>query len=220
MVPGAPSPRLAALLDGGDPLARERAWSDFLEEYSPVLLKAARRFGRDYDATMDRYRFVLEKLQEDDHRRLRAYEPRGRSTFAAWLVVVARRLCVDYDRARYGRGGRGADPDAGEEERIRRRGLADLTGVALDVGRLSSGSNPERGIRERELREALETAMGALDPRDRMLLKLRFEDGLPVRQIADVMRFPTVFHVYRRLNPALDRVRRGLLERGIGGPAP
>lgn len=222
MVPGDLPPKLATLLDGRDTASLERAWSDFLHEHSSTLLKAARRFGRDYDATMDRYRYILEMLRKDDFRRLRSYEPRSRSSFGAWLVVVARRLCVDFDRARYGRAGRAASAEKSEKERSERRRLADLTGVALDVALLphEAGSNPEKRIRERELREALEAAMDELEPPDQMLLKLRFEDGLSVHQIADVMHFPTVFHVYRRLKAALERVRRGLLDRGIGEKSP
>jgi DNA-directed RNA polymerase specialized sigma24 family protein len=44
---------------------------------------------------MDGYAYVLEALRSDDYRRLRAYAADGRSKFSTWLVVVARRLCLD-----------------------------------------------------------------------------------------------------------------------------
>jgi hypothetical protein len=51
-------PPLAALLDGPDPAARHAAWPVFLNQYNRLLLKAAGSFGGDYDARMDRYRFL------------------------------------------------------------------------------------------------------------------------------------------------------------------
>jgi DNA-directed RNA polymerase specialized sigma subunit len=50
---------------------------------------------------------------------------------------------------------------------------------------------------------------------DRLLLKLRFDDGLSAPEIARLLGFPTPFHVYRRLNALYARLRGGLRERGI-----
>ena len=58
------------------------------------------------------------------------------------------------------------------------------------------------------------------DPRDRLLLKLRFEDGLPARAIGQVMGFTTQFHVYRRLNAVLEQVRAALRGRGVRDSEP
>ena len=77
-------PELSALLDGKDPASRDEAWSAFLERHSRLLLKTARTFGRDYDASMDRYRFIVEALRNDDFRRLRSYQVNGRSSFRSW----------------------------------------------------------------------------------------------------------------------------------------
>jgi DNA-directed RNA polymerase specialized sigma subunit len=66
----------------------------------------------------------------------------------------------------------------------------------------------------------LERAVGALEPRDRLLLRLRFDDDLSAREVADIMRFPTPFHVYRRLNKVLEILRHSLEQRGVDGPTP
>lgn len=55
---------------------------------------------------------------------------------------------------------------------------------------------------------------------DRLLLKLRFEDGLPVRKIAEVMRFASEFVVYRRLKSLLTDLKRRLEEAGVHDPLP
>jgi hypothetical protein len=52
------------------------------------------------------------------------------------------------------------------------------------------------------------------------LIKLRFDDGLSAAAIAEFMRFPTPFHVYRRLTHVLDALRRALQARGVEGPVP
>jgi RNA polymerase sigma factor (sigma-70 family) len=221
-MPNDPPPELSALLGAKDSESRERAWAGFLERHSQLLLRTAGSYGSDYDTMMDRYQFVLAALQEDDFKRLRLYKVHGRSTFRGWLVVVSRRLSLDFDRSRYGRASRAADTETPEQERSARRKLVDLAGVNLDVGLLAhrSASDPERALRETQLTDALEAVMSSLEPRDQLLLTLRFEDGLSVRQVADVMRYPSVFHVYRQLKRVLHEVRERLLNHGVSDAKP
>jgi RNA polymerase sigma factor (sigma-70 family) len=183
-------------------------------------MSAARCFASDYDGSMDRYGHVLEELRRDDFRRLRGYAADPRSTFRTWLLVVCRRLCVDYYRSRYGRDREGGP--AVHEERQKRRRLADFVVEDLDPEGVRNGSreDPERQLRATELSRALESAVSELTPEERLLLKLRFQDGLPVRAVARVMKYPTVFHVYRRLKPVLSSLRTNLEERGIESPEP
>lgn len=218
---GAPT-ELRALLEARDDGACEEAWAALLESHTDLLLRAAEAFGGGHDSTMDRYRYVLEGLRRDGFRRLRSYRSRSRSSFEGWLIVVSRRLCLDFERSRYGRGGRAADAETSTLQRASRRKLVDLVGVKLDTSLLPGNAreNPERRLREAELREALDRALGDIAPRDRLLLSLRFEDEAPVREIAEVMGFPTVFHVYRRLNRALDGLRMTLREEGFDGAEP
>jgi len=209
-----PSP-LAALLDGPDPAARHAAWPAFLNQYNRLLLKAAGSFGGDYDGRMDRYRHLVEALSADDYRRLRGYRVDSKSSFAAWLTVVSRRLCVDFERSRSGRADRVVDGTAGDRRKIRRR-LLDLTGTVEDPDSLASSKpGAAEALETEERRAAVERALGELPPRDRLLVKLRFEDDLSVREIADVMGFPSVFHVYRRLRPVLESIRGTLVAQGF-----
>jgi len=182
------------------------------------MLHTARTFGGDYDGRMDRYAFVLEELQRDDFRRLRSYAADDRSRFSTWLVVVTRRLCLDFHRHKYGRDHtRGRDP----ERRDARKRLVDLASEAIDLSLLAdpSSRNPEAEVQIGEVAEVLEMAMDRLEPRDRLLLKLRFYDDVSVREIAEIMSFPSVFHVYRHLNSAFASLRRALSDRGVDGDA-
>lgn len=214
-------PEVSRLLAASDPAAREVAWKTFLEAHSRLLLHAARGLGRDYDAAMDAYAYLVEQLQADDFRRLRAYVSEPGSKFTTWLVVVARRLCLDRLRERYGRaadaGGRG------HAARLVRRRLIDLLAEELDSDAASAHAAPdstEMQLRTEELNRALTDALDHLAPADRLLLKLRFDDGLSGREIGHIMGFGTPLQVYRRVNALLAQLRKSLQQRGFEGPEP
>jgi RNA polymerase sigma factor (sigma-70 family) len=216
-------PELARLLAAHEPAAREAAWAEFARLHARLLLHVARTIGRDYDSAMDAYAYLLERLQEDDYHRLRVYVADGRSRFTTWLVVVARRLCLDHYRSRYGRTrARGAAGATTETHRATRRRLVDLVAVAVDsdLGLVAGGATPDEELRSRQLSETLAAALGRLPPSDRLLLTLRFEDDLSAREIAAVLSLPTPFHVYRRLRAVLERVKQLLRQGGVEDAAP
>lgn len=196
----------------------EEVWDAFLASFGDLLVRTAAYAHRGSDASMDAYTFILEKLRQDDFRRLRAFSGGDREAFTRWLVVVARRLCSDLRRERYGR----ARPTTPEMDREARRRLVDEIWDPREPSELPAGqaSNPEWELRHRERRMALESALEEIEPRDRLLLAFRFDDGLSARRISDLMDFPTPFHVYRHLNRVLALLRARLEERGIDGPAP
>lgn len=180
----------------------------------------AHSLGGGHDAAMDRYTYILDWLQRGDYARLRAYTPTSGCKFSTWLVVVARRLCLDHRRRHYGQSPSRAD--AGAERRATRRRLEDLIGERIDLERLSSPRTdlPDWHLRSTELREALNEALASLEPRDRLLLKLRFEFDMPVREISSTIGFPSVFHVYRRINHCLAGLRKDLAMRDVMDSVP
>lgn len=190
---------------------RDAAWTAFVAEFSRLILHAARQASQGADGAMDAYAHALERLRADDLGRLRAYRDDGRTRFTTWLVVVVRRLALDHRRVRYGRGG-----DA--PERQARRRLEDLVGAALDIHQLTGTSeSAEHRLEREEVGAALSAALGGLEPADRLLLALRFEEDLAASRIAQVMGFPSQFHVYRRLQALLRGLRDELRRRGVGG---
>jgi RNA polymerase sigma factor (sigma-70 family) len=222
-MPGSPPPALVRLLGASDASAREAAWSDFLAVHSRLLLHVCRSLGADHDAAMDRYLAVLDQLQADDFRRLRTFAADGRSEFSTWLVVVAQRICLDHLRHRYGRPRvTGHDTPGREEEWAARRRLVDLLGANVDVSTLTNieCSDAEDTVRLSDLYHALDSALSTLPPRDRLLVKLRFEDDVPMSQIARDLKFPTRFHAYRRLAVVLDLLRLALERGGVREAAP
>lgn len=213
-------PELATLLHSRDPAAREQAWGALVLRYQGLLLHASRALGGDRDAVMDRYAFILEHLRTDDFRRLRCYDADHRTKFSTWLAVVAGRLCLDEHRHRYGRSrNRSKDEPELEARRERRKALAQLLSNGKDPDEIvdPAATDPERAFLERERREALDAALATLDSADRLLVRLRFQDGWPVPKIAAAMGFPSQFHAYRRLDRVLADLRRRLEQRGFEG---
>jgi RNA polymerase sigma factor (sigma-70 family) len=210
-------PELAFLDAGLESMAREEGWSSFVAQYTRLLLRTAREFGGDYDGRMDRYQYVLDMLREDDFRRLRAFRPVSGSSMAPWLVVVARRLCLDHERSRSGRP-RGEKPDESVlAQRRLRRALTLSGGGEFDpTDRLpTTAMSPEEEVREQELRRAVDRALSRLTPRQQLALRLRFEDGLSVGDVGEVLGLKSVFQVYRLLRSALSDVRKHLERAGV-----
>ena len=211
-------PALLSRLLPADCPSAEKAWAEFIAAHSKLILYVARSLGGDHDAVMDRYTRILEQLRADNYRRLRTFAADGRSEFSTWLVVVAQRICLDHRRARYGRfRAAEGDPATHEEERKARRRLVDLLAAEVDlstIGDTRSGS-PEDRVRVADLDHALQAALSHLEPQDQLLIKLRFEDELPMPEIARSLKFPTRFHAYRRLTRVLGDLRRALVDSGV-----
>jgi RNA polymerase sigma factor (sigma-70 family) len=212
---------LVRLLRASAAASQDQAWDTFIQAFSRLLISTSRTFGGDQDAVMDRYAYVLEELRRDDFKRLRGYAADGRSRFTTWLVVVARRLCLDYRRQCYGRPR--SEPDGVTAvERVARKRLVDFVAEDLDLpGSVpADGPDPEMELRAVQMQDALSAALRALSSRDRLLLAFRYEEGMTARQITRLMGLPSVFHVYRRLK-AVQRSLRGLLEeKGVNDASP
>ena len=211
---------LTHLLAHLEPSARDEAWTAFVQANSKLILYVARSLGGDHDDVMDRYASILEQLRRDDFHRLRAYGSDGRGKFTTWLVVVVRRLCLDHQREKYGRN-RGDEGASENGHRMRGR-LVDLVSDDTEITELvdTSAAGPDERLRARQLDDALKSVVAALDPDDRLLLRLRFEDELSAPEIARIMSCRSQFDVYRRLRHVLEKLRNALSGRGIGDSAP
>lgn len=211
-----PTP-LLSLLRARDEVAQNGAWSGFLDEYSDILLKTARRASFDHDGALDHYSYMLEQLRQDGFRRLRAYQGDSRGRFTTWLVVVARRLCVDHHRHTHGRLQTTAESPARSLEHAVRHHLADLIADEIDLGQLADGKSPSPDslVLAEERSRALKDAIGSLDVADKLLLTLRFKDEIAVDHIAPMVGLRNRFQVHRRLKAVLAKVRRMLEDQGF-----
>ncbi|HEX6574870.1 MAG TPA: sigma-70 family RNA polymerase sigma factor [Gemmatimonadaceae bacterium] len=212
---------LAALLSA-DRQSADEAWRSFLASYSPLILHAARTTSKEYDDAMDSYAYVVERFRENDFRRLRTYTADPRSKFTTWLVFVARRICIDRKRQQYGRTPSKGTVTVPDDERAARRRLVDLTAAQVDLSTIedSIGTNAENDLRARELKHMLDASIAELEPRDQLLLTLRFVDGLSAKEIAPIQSWPSAVHVYRRIDLLMSKLRKSLERRGVDDPVP
>jgi DNA-directed RNA polymerase specialized sigma subunit len=104
---------------------------------------------------------------------------------------------------------------------VERRRLEDLLSEHVDLDTVPDGkaAGADAEMIAAEQCRALDRAVARLEPRDRLILALRFEDDLSAREIATLLAFPTPFHVYRRINALLDSLRSALAPRGPQEPA-
>ncbi len=203
-------PEVGRFLAAADPEARDAAWERLVETHSHLLLKVARGLGGGHDRVMDRYAFVLERLRADGFRRVLAYRRDGPARFSTWLVVICRRLCVDEYRARFGRAPV-TQVEANGAGLFRRRLALDLPD-AVDITTLADDGQaaPDDALDGKARSRHLSGLLTALDPRDQLLLRLRFRDELTAGEIARLMRYPSAFHVYRRVQALLRELKRSL----------
>ena len=196
----------------------DAAWRVFVADHTRLLLHVARSVSATHDDAMDSYAFVLDQLRAGNFRRLREFAADPRSKLTTWLTVVARRLCLDLYRQRYGRK-RGSTSD---EARLVRRRLQDLVADGLEWNDVPAvvDANAELAVRQSELTFALERVLSSISPQDLLLLRLRFDDDLAAQEIARLLNFPSPFHVYRRINVLLPQLRRALEQLGVESWAP
>jgi RNA polymerase sigma factor (sigma-70 family) len=216
----APPQELLDLLQATDAVTKEEAWSRFVVRFSPLLLHTARAVAHEHDRTMDTYAHLLEQLRQDDSRRLRRFVEEPGARFTTWLVIVARRLCIDFFRQRYGR--LQTPTSAGVADRAVRRRLIDLVAEPIDdIAPIPDpGVRPDEEVGRRDLASILQSCLADLPPAHRLLLTMRFEDDIPVREIARILRYPSPFHVYRTLNTLLADLRQALRRRGVRDAQP
>ena len=145
----------------------------------------------------------------------------GLPFLTTWLVLMARRLCIDRDRTLHGRAPAEDDSDQVLQRQARRR-LAELAAEEVDLDSIAaeSGATPEHQVRQFELKQALEQALGTLDHRDRLLLTYRYVDKLSAQEIARLQQWPSHLHVYRRITHVCGLLRRELERRGVESSVP
>jgi RNA polymerase sigma factor (sigma-70 family) len=207
---------LNRLLQAADLSDREAAWEDLILRHTRLILAAARSLGGDNDAVMERYAYVLGKLREAEFRRLRAFDSQAGATFATWLTVTARRMCLDLHRQRYGRNRPRHASDRSTVMRAARKALNEVLASEVDADSLPAHADDAEDELVHGHRDGcLKVALARLTPHERLLLTLRFEDNLSASKIASVLGFPSPFHVYRKLNTVLATLRQQLESKGI-----
>jgi len=75
--------------------------------------------------------------------------------------------------------------------------------------------NEERANLQSRAATLLAAALGRLDPRDRLIMRLRFEDGLTMRRIATMLQVEDAAPLYRRVDRLKEHLRHELEAAGL-----
>ena len=179
---------LYSLLRADTPEDREAAWTEFLERHSKLILHIARRASAGHDDVMDRYAYALDRLRENDFKRLRSFSLNGKGKFTTWLVVVVRRLCIDHRRRALGRPQGGLETTL-DVESIARHNLAALLVVDLDPDQIPEETSmaPDAELIQTERSQQLAAALSELAPKDQLLLTLRYVDDHSPEKVARML---------------------------------
>ena len=161
-----------SIADDGDLVRRclagaRSAWEDFALAYEEVVVRTVRhtliRLNRraPVEDVENIVQDIFSNLLEDSGRRLRMYS--GRCSLKGWLRAVAMRRTINYVR---------------DERRRRGRPLDEHLLFIPEAG----SSEADEAMAERIRR--LEASLNQLSIRDRLVLRLYYLDGIPLKSIA------------------------------------
>jgi RNA polymerase sigma factor (sigma-70 family) len=177
------------------------AWQAFILQYSNFIYRAIVRYTDDYDEKMEVYLHVLEKLRTDRFERLRRFAFQAK--LSTWLTVVARRLALDFLRARYGR-----DFSLKKVRVLSIDGQPDYTKLLSDLNTPETElAESERMENRRRLESSLHAALDGLDDRERLAVQLVYFQGMRINEVGRLLKLPAA---YKFLSRALKKIRAGM----------
>ncbi len=189
----------------------KRAWNIFVERYSKLVLWAIRdrltrfRYNFDNGDVEDIHQEVFVSLWSDN----KLARIKDRRTIERWIVMVAGNAAIDYFKKMK----RQMPPNAVSifEEII---SSADGEGKTLAELLPTQTANPSREFHLSELREMLEAALGSLEPKQKMVVKLNLLRGMKQREVAQALKLPinTVSTIVARTK---EELREKLKRKGI-----
>ena len=139
----------------------------------------------------DLHNIVFLRLFEEGGKKLRQYQGKNGCSLATWIRLIAVRTVLDHLRKK------GVDSIAFRDALI---ALDEVYGLKEDE--CHGMALLEMAEKERLLREGIQN----LSPRDRLFMKLHFDQGLPVAEVAAAMQV-SVENVYIIKHRAIQRLR-------------
>ena len=139
----------------------------------------------------DLHNTVFLRLFEEGCKKLRQYQGKNGCSLATWIRLIAVRVVLDHLRKK------GVDSIARRDALI---SLDEVYGLKGDEG--DGEALLEIAEKERLLREGIQN----LSARDRLFVKLHFDQGLPVAEVAAAMQI-SVKNVYIIKHRAIQRLR-------------
>jgi RNA polymerase sigma factor (sigma-70 family) len=133
----------------------------------------------------DLHNTIFLQLFEQGCRKLRQYRGKNGCSLASWISVVSVRVVLNYIRKK------GPDAIGWQKKRTPLEDLSGLTGEEMDP--LALMQNMERD-------RLVENGIQSLPPRDRLFIRLHFDQGIPIEDVAATMQIsvPNAYTVKHR----------------------
>lgn len=189
----------------------KRAWDIFVEQYSKLVLWAIRdrltrfRYNFDNGDVEDIHQEVFVSLWAGN----KLAQIKDKSKIVGWLTMVAGNAAIDYFR----RMKRQMPPNAVS---IFEEVISSEEGEGKTLAELlpAQTANPSREFHLSELREMLEAALGLLEPKQKMVVKLNLLRGMKQREVAEALKLPinTVSSIIARTK---EELKEKLKRKGI-----
>ena len=170
------------------------SWSEFVLRFKPLVENAIRarlnrhNFPHTVEDIKDIAQDILLGIWEQD----KLQSVRNEDKITGWLVIVAQNAAIDYIRRHKNllRQSQTIRTEEGNE--------FDLTETLI------SNSDPLSETLDKELADTLDSALNALEPRAKLILKLNLLHNLSHKEIAGLIKIP--------LNTVSTIIRRSLLK--------
>lgn len=175
---------------GGD----RRAFQILFKRYERKVYAVAYGFLRNQEDALD----VTQEAFIKVHRYLPKFE--GQSSFYTWLYRIVANLCIDHLR----RAGRKKDVEF--DDKLRHDGESDASANRLPAASLG---DPSKAVRNKEILDAVETSLGELSEKHRMVIVMRELQGLSYAEMATAMNcskgtiMSRLFHARRNMQKLL-----------------
>ncbi len=177
----------------------DEAFCILRDRYRQHLRVLVARYAPNPADADDMYAEIIARLLADNKRALRQWRPVA--PFSAYLTAIAVRHCLSWLERNSRRPStvelHFADPETNEREMLQ------------EIIECDAAERPDRVLAQREQRVAIATALMELSERDRLVLALRFDQGMSGPEIGRALGISAgaarqrIFKALRRLNGVL-----------------
>ncbi|MDC8450594.1 MAG: sigma-70 family RNA polymerase sigma factor [Nitrospira sp.] len=193
--------RRSPALSSSDPQSAEN-FDTLYKDHVELMYRFAYRLCGEPEAAKD----LVQETFLNAYRGLARF--RGDAQISTWLYTIASRACLRMRRRRKG----APERELSLEEFIPTSDGEFHLQIPID------GLSPEAALQNKQLREALDTAINQLPKKYKMVLVLRDMEGLSAKEVGAIMGL-NERAVKSRLHRARLFVRRELSARGLGKPS-
>jgi RNA polymerase sigma factor (sigma-70 family) len=186
----------------------QEAWAEFVQAYSgPIhsaIFSALKRYAPEkinQDRVQEHFQQVMLALCENGCKRLASFSAKNGCKLSTWLRVVVSRLVID-DLRRQPPASLSIDPNPADDGKQHYR----------PVNPADDNPLPPEMIQSKEAVEFVRAELAKLDQRERLIMQLRFMDGLSGEQTAGIVGISR-----NNVDQIVHRIKRRLKEKAVAG---